>query len=123
MAIEVSQLVDAIVQELKDYTNGVVVLTDQIAKTNAKKGVLMLKNSYATRRTGEYNSGWKMKKAKGKYTIYNAKKGYLTHILQNGYAKASGGRVEGIPHISVVEQQVIANFEAELRREIEAMRQ
>ena len=122
MSININQLTDAIVQELRDYTDGVIILTDQIAKTNAKKGALMLKKSHATKRTGDYNSGWKAKKVKGKYVIYNEKKGWLTHLLENGHAKVGGGRVEGIPHISLVEQQVIANFEAELKREIEAIR-
>ena len=122
MAIDVSELSSTVVEALKKYTEDVILLTDQITKECAQEGVQMLKRSYATKKTGEYNSGWKLTKRKGKYIIHNAKKGYLTHILENGYAKPNGGRVVGIPHISLVERQVMANLETRLAREIEAIR-
>lgn len=122
MEINVSELSSAVVEALKTYTEDIILLTDHITKECAQEGVQMLKRSYATKKTGEYNSGWKLTKRKGKYIIYNAKKGYLTHILEKGYAKPNGGRVEGIPHISVVEEQVAANLEARIIREIEAIR-
>lgn len=119
MAIDVDGLSNAIVEELRKYTSGVVLMTKQAAIDNAKQGVKMLKNSYATKRTGKYNSGWKMRKKQGKIIIFNAKSAHLTHLLENGHAKVGGGRVEGTPHISLVEQQVIANYEADVRRAVE----
>ena len=54
-------------------------------------------------------SGWTSKVAFEsdediRVTVYNRKKPQLTHLLEHGHAKASGGRIEGKPHIGPAEQ-------------------
>jgi hypothetical protein len=54
--------------------------------------------------TGAYRKGWRVKReasssGKVRYIVYQKSKPQLAHLLEFGHAKASGGRVEGRPHI------------------------
>lgn len=61
---------------------------------------------------GDYGKGWRMTKAESgllthqtSVTIHNAKFPHLVHLLEKGHQKAGGGRVEGIPHVSIAEDE------------------
>lgn len=115
MATKIGDFRKAVMETLTEYDFNVMHDMTAAAKKRTQEGVKMLKGNYGTKRTGEYNSGWKMKKIGNGYTIYNAKKPELTHILEHGYAHKDGSRrFDGIPHISLVEEQVVANFEKDV---------
>ena len=75
----------------------------------AQKTVKRLKDT-SPKRTGEYAKGWTSKvEYEGadeiRVKVRNRKKPQLTHILEHGHAKATGGRVAGRPHIRPAEQE------------------
>ena len=63
--------------------------------------------STSPKRTGAYVKGWayqmdprKKTKDKQKMVVYNKDHYRLTHLLEKGHAKVSGGRVAAQPHIA-----------------------
>lgn len=52
-------------------------------------------------------------------TVYNKDRGYLTHLLENGHQKASGGRVAAIPHIKPAEEEARRYLDGAVRQVIE----
>ena len=68
------------------------------------------------KRTGDYAKGWSYEvdeDVPGSYTghVYNKRKPGLTHLLEKGHAKRSGGRVAGIPHIAPAFEQMQADLD------------
>lgn len=82
------------------------------AESVAKEAVKKLKTTSPKGATGVYRKGWKYKMTKvqadGSFSIqiYNAKRGYLTHLLENGHPIISKGQVvrnvAAEPHIAPV---------------------
>ena len=104
------QLEIEIEKALKNYSADVAEKVKKEVKDAAKNGVKKLKQT-SPKKTGEYAKGWKYKVAYEnseniRVIIYNKNKPQLTHLLENGHAKAKGGRVEGIPHIRPVEKEI-----------------
>lgn len=64
--------------------------------------------------TGDYAKSWKAQRTDTRtgtaVVVYSTMPG-LPHLLENGHAKRGGGRVEGRPHIAPVEDEVCAEFE------------
>lgn len=90
------------------------------AQTTAKEAAQKLKSS-SPRKTGDYSSGWAVRKVDDKtFVVYNKTAPGLTHLLENGHAivnkKGEYGRVSGKKHIKPVEEWAID----ELQRKIEA---
>lgn len=110
MAIDITNLAGEINRQLALYANTVTEDVDAIAKQVAKDGVKKLKAN-SPKLTGSYRKGWRVKKAKGVYIIHNKTDYQLTHLLEKGHAKVSGGRVPAKPHIAIVEQELIEEFE------------
>lgn len=102
--------------ELEQY-NGVVTedLKKQV-KASAKECVDLIKEK-APRHNGDYADSWKQKSTYEdansiRCVCYAGSGEYrLTHLLENGHAKAGGGRVEAKPHIAPAEEEMRANLD------------
>lgn len=100
---EISRLVGVYVENVDE---GVQKEAKKIASETQKEI-----KSNAPVDTGDYKRNWKTKKVGQTFVIYNKDEYRLTHLLENGYAKVSGGRVSGTPHIRPAEQHAIQKFE------------
>lgn len=110
---------------LEEYQGDVELLNKEAIKAIAQKGKQALQNSSRSTfgGTGAYAAGWAVKvedqnRAFAKATLYNAKLPSLPHLLENGHAKRSGGRVSGRAHIKPVEEELIKAFEEELEKKL-----
>lgn len=119
----IDQLANAIAQTLKEYSNVTQEQINDLAKSVAQKGAQKLRLATAGEfesRSGDYRRGWRAKKVKGKWIVHNATDYQLTHLLEKGHdIKDSKGRKVGdakpFPHIEKVEQELIEEFEREIR--------
>ena len=109
MAININNLADEINRTLADYANGIGEEMDQVAEKVAKDGVKKLRIR-SPEKTGDYRKGWRAKKIYGKWIVHNSTNYQLTHLLEKGHAKASGGRVAPRVHIAPVEEEMIDDY-------------
>ena len=103
-AIRADQLADAVIEELENYSEDV---TEGIKKAviEAAKDCKSQIQSNSPVQTGSYKKGWRIKKAYESPTdirliIHNKTDYQLVHLLENGHAKVTGGRVPGHPHVA-----------------------
>lgn len=112
--IGMDQLGATVRSMLEDYREDVAsAVSDAILETG--KRALKTVREKSPKGRGDYAKGWRMAKSETgllarqtSVTIYNAKLPGLAHLLEKGHQKAGGGRVEGIPHISIAEEEAIA---------------
>lgn len=107
----------AIEAELSDYADDVMEVMRQAVTETTDQAVETLKVTSPKKR-GKYAKGWAAKVVEDSptglvKTVHNKTAG-LTHLLENGHAKAGGGRVEGIPHIAPAEREVVRQLEKRL---------
>ena len=82
----------------------------QIVMLAAAKEAAKKLQDTSPKKTGKYARGWTVKSDfdSKTYTVHNAAKPGLTHLLENGHLKKNQfgtyGRVDGIPHIKPVEE-------------------
>ena len=102
---------------LNSYLDDIQEDIEQLAESIADEGVKKLKNTknlYKVR-SGKYNKNWRKRVDKGfnevQATIYNARYGSLTHLLEDGHATRDGGHTRAYKHIKPVENMVVDEFE------------
>lgn len=110
VAINIQDLASEINRQLAQYANTLSEDVQKAAQEVAKEGVKRLK-LVSPERTGDYAKSWAVKKVKGKFVVHNKEHYRLTHLLENGHAKAGGGRVPAKVHIKPVETEMIQEFE------------
>lgn len=116
--VDVDGLELEIVQAIADYTADVsAAIEKEVDRTS--KAVLADTKANSPVRTGEYKKGWKRKKSTGhgvvRYTIYNAKRGSLVHLLEYGFTHTSGKRVEGRPHLRPAYDKHVPEMERNIK--------
>ena len=72
--------------------------------------------------SGAYAKGWTSsvdtKKRSAQGTIYNKDLPGLPHLLEHGHANRGGGRTAGRVHIKTIEDEVVKDFEKEVRSKL-----
>ena len=120
MKINVDGLAEAVVQELKQYSQDI---TDQL-----KKDVRQVANECRDEirdnspvLTGDYKKGWRTATIyEGvediRVSVHNKTDYQLNHLLEDGHATKDGtGRVEGIPHIAPAEEHAAEKLETRVK--------
>ena len=108
--IRIEQLEDVLRAELSGYgteLNEAVKTVVKSAAQDCKKDIQL----HCPKRTGDYRKGWRSETVYDgpggiRIRIFNRTDWQLTHLLENGHAKAGGGRVGGTPHIRPAEQKI-----------------
>ncbi len=89
-------------ETITQYTAEVSAAIDKEVERTAKLVQAEIKANSPVR-TGKYQRGWSRRKStKGgatTYTIYNKSKGFIAHLLEDGWTSRTGKRVPGKPHI------------------------
>ena len=117
MKVKPENLKTAIIDQFKAYDFNLRWDMSAASQKRTREGAKWLRKSRATYRNGDYNKAWKTRRTPNGHMIYNTRKPPLTHLLEKGHKKVNDkGWVEGTPHISVVENQVVANFEKDVER-------
>lgn len=109
MKINVDGIAEAVVQELKQYSQDI---TDQLKKDvqQVAKECRDEIKANSPELTGDYKKGWRTttnyeSQEDIRVTVHNKTDYQLTHLLENGHLKRDGtGRVEGKPHIEPAEK-------------------
>ena len=121
--VSVDNLADAIMQNLRAYTDEVTAAVKQAEDDTAKECKANLETDSPDGVTHKYKKGWKVtvtaNTPQEKHTVIHNKEYRLTHLLENGHAKRSGGRTRAFPHIKKNEEIANAAFESRVREAIE----
>ena len=117
MKVSVDGLEDAVRAELEQYASEVQEEVDSAVVRVARRCLAQIRRN-SPKKTGDYRKGWRLRTDKTRLSIseiiHNATDWQFIHLLEFGHQKASGGRVEGEPHVEPAEQQA----ERELLTEI-----
>jgi hypothetical protein len=106
---DVDDFTKELIKELGRYNKLVKEEFEVVKKDTSKKIVKELKQR-SPKQTGDYQKGWSLKKEKNGYVIYNRTDYQLTHLLEKGHAKRSGGRVPAQVHIKPIEEDNVGAF-------------
>lgn len=100
--VKIDAVSETINEMLELYSKDVDEVVQEALPKVGKETVKELKQT-SPKRTGDYAKGWTQKVEKerlgSKLTVYNKTRYQLTHLLEKGHAKVSGGFVNGKPHI------------------------
>lgn len=108
---------------LSEYAGSVKENLDEVTKAVAKKGAQAIRRAAAgaVGGSGKYARGWTSKVEVGRLgvsgVIYNKTPG-LPHLLEYGHANRGGGRTPGRPHIAPAEEQIVKEYEEEVKSKL-----
>ncbi|MFD2442931.1 HK97 gp10 family phage protein [Bacillus sp. CGMCC 1.16607] len=117
MGVKIDNLANEITKQLELYTDFVKEEVEKAQDEISNETVKELREK-SPERTGDYRKGWRRKKTKNGYVIHNATNYRLTHLLEHGHAKASGGRVPAKVHIRPIEEKKTKDFLDRVERAI-----
>lgn len=116
---DIDKLAEKITKEFSRYTDAALHIIMQIGRSVGNEAIEMLE-AISPEDTGEYADAWKIdfktKPDQPVMLIIHNNKYQLTHLLEFGHASVMGGRVDGQPHISTVQDFVNEEFEARIVR-------
>ncbi len=116
--VKVGDLASAVMSQLNAYAR--LAREDVKSAVQSSAGTVRQEiKSNAPERTGTHKGSWKVIKTNESadaltMTVHSPKRYMIAHILENGHAKRGGGRVPGIPHIGLAEEQGVEQLMLEL---------
>lgn len=118
MAVKMDGLAAAIADALEEFQEETMQDVKTSVKDSAKSCVKDLKEN-SPKLTGEYAKGWRVKNAYEsaidiRVQVYNKTDYQLTHLLEDGHAKVSGGTVPGTPHIGPAAEKASEKLEKDI---------
>lgn len=122
--IKVSELDDAICDELSLYHEDVTKKINDVGASAMKK-LVMLTRQNAPSNTGAFKKSLTSKELIGSnssksYVLYARAPNYrIFHLLVHGHAKQNGGRVQGDPFLQKALDIVLPQYEKEVREALE----
>lgn len=124
--VEIDQLADAVMKELKAYSQEVTDALKEEVKEAGKIAVTEAKELSPVD-TGDYKKGWRSKTVYERdddirVTVYNKTDYQLTHLLEYGHAIVTGGRnygrVKAYPYIKRVEENAEKRLEGKVKERL-----
>lgn len=117
--VKIDGLAAEIAKQLQTYTTEVEKKVKRAENKVTTEAVNELKQtSPKSPDGGGYAEGWAKKKTEYGIAVYNKTKPGLTHLLEKGHAKVSGGRTRVFPHIGPAEQRAVKDFEEAVEKAI-----
>ena len=118
MAVKMDGLAAAIADALEEFQEETMQDVKTSVEDAAKLCVNELKEN-SPELTGDYAKGWRKKTAYESATdirvdVYNKTDYQLTHLLEDGHAKVSGGTVPGTPHIGPAAEKASEKLEKDV---------
>ena len=113
--MQIDDLADTMQRILDGYQEDLVRGINEAGQKAAEECKKILRQN-SPKRFGRYARSWSVKETPGRpgepmrYTVYNKKYYRLTHLLEKGHAKRSGGRTRAIPHIAPAEETAKEKF-------------
>jgi len=117
MNTEIAKVLEKYGDEVRENVEDATVAVGKI-------GVKTLKNEASTKfgGTGKYAKGWRATTEQTRIgtvvILHNKDLPGLPHLLEHGHAMRGGGRVPGRVHIKPVEDQLMEEFEQEVRAKL-----
>ena len=105
-----------IADALDGFTDDVAVALEKTKQELAKTAQKEVK-AKAPVRYGRYKKSLKIKKNGSGWVVYSTQY-QLTHLLEHGHAKRSGGRTQAIPHWKPAEDLVFSQVAETFKREM-----
>lgn len=109
---------------LAEYGQDIETEMEEAVKRVSKAGAkaLRAKSKQTFKGSGDYAKEWASTVETGAHSaqgvIYNKDLPGLPHLLEYGHLNRDGSRTPGRAHISVIEEQIIAEFTQEVERGI-----
>lgn len=120
--VKVDELAKAIANELKGYAEEVTEKSKEAVDEVSKEAQKIVKNK-APVRTGKYKKSIKVKKAYESLTekrnvLYSDGHSGLTHLLERGHAKTSGGKTRAYPHWIYGDEYIKSELPRKIQKKI-----
>lgn len=115
--VTIDAMARELIKSISDYGEAAVGDVKDCCRQVARETTAKLKKE-SPKQSGKYGKSWKTttvsENRAGIQIAIHAGKYQLSHLLENGHAKRSGGRVKAIPHIKPLEEAATTRLVEEI---------